>query len=167
MASSMHPPFDIVDLHASPARGPLLALNNASARETSLLTFERFNELIDAACVALFVAPAKGLLLAFENTDHYDGRHFLWFREKLPRFLYIDRIVIDEQCRRRGLARLLYSEVFRQARLLGLSQIACEVNIEPPNPTSDQFHAALGFREVGRATFDDGAKTVRYLVADL
>ena len=167
MPPSMQPTFTIADLHASPQRAPLLALNNASARETSLLTFERFNELINAARVALFVPPANGLLLAFENTDHYDGRHFLWFCRRLSRFLYIDRIVIDAQCRRRGLARLLYNEVFIQARSLGLSQITCEVNIDPPNPTSDQFHEALGFREVGRATLDDGAKTVRYLVADL
>jgi predicted GNAT superfamily acetyltransferase len=41
------------------------------------------------------------------------------------------------------------------------------VNAQPPNPTSDAFHAALGFVQVGTATFDDSAKTVRYLVRQL
>jgi uncharacterized protein len=62
---------------------------------------------------------------------------------------------------------MLYDEVFERARRLGHSRIVCEVNLEPPNPISDHFHAALGFQEVGRATINDGAKTVRYLAAHL
>jgi len=41
------------------------------------------------------------------------------------------------------------------------------VNALPPNPVSDKFHAAHGFDEVGTATFDNGAKTVRYLLRRL
>jgi predicted GNAT superfamily acetyltransferase len=61
----------------------------------------------------------------------------------------------------------LYADLFRRASENGHSTIACEVNAQPPNPTSDAFHAALGFVQVGTATFDDGAKTVRYLVRQL
>jgi predicted GNAT superfamily acetyltransferase len=143
----------------------LLQLNNASARETSLLTSERFDHLIRSARHALFIPPAIALLLAFENTDNYDGGHFLWFRRKLGRFLYIDRVVVSMEWRRHGLARMLYEDLFRRARSLGHSRLVCEVNLEPPNPVSDRFHEAIGFVEIGRATFDDGAKTVRYLEA--
>lgn len=132
-----------------------------------MLTSERFNKLISAARVALFVPPAAALLLAFEASDDYDGGHFLWFRAKFESFLYIDRVTIAESWRRHGLGRLLCDEVFEQARRLGRSMIACEVNVEPPNPVSDQFHEALGIREVGRATIQDGVKTVRYLVAEI
>jgi predicted GNAT superfamily acetyltransferase len=41
--------------------------------------------------------------------------------------------------------------------------VCCEVNSDPPNPLSDAFHAALGFREVGRAFLPDRGKSVRYL----
>jgi predicted GNAT superfamily acetyltransferase len=52
----------------------------------------------------------------------------------------------------------------RRAEMLGHSHFACEVNVRPPNPTSDAFHASFGFTEIGTATIDDSAKTVRYLL---
>jgi predicted GNAT superfamily acetyltransferase len=48
-------------------------------------------------------------------------------------------------------------------RLRHNTGIVCEVNLDPPNPASDAFHAALGFAEVGTAVIDNGDKTVRYL----
>jgi predicted GNAT superfamily acetyltransferase len=157
--------FEISDLHGElSARAELLAVNNASARETSHLTKERFNHLIDLAGVATFIGPGAAFLLAFEQSAGYDGGHFLWFRSRYDRFLYIDRVVVAQGSRRLGLGRALYADLFRRARELGHANIVCEVNLRPPNPTSDIFHAAHGFVEVGQATFDDGEKTVRYLL---
>ena len=130
-----------------------------------MLSRDRFNELVGAARVALFVPPAAAFILAFEQSDNYDGGHFLWFRNKFDKFLYIDRVVVSEPYRRQGLGQLLYADVFRRAGDLGHTRVVCEVNLQPPNPVSDKFHAAQGFEEVGRATIDDGAKTVRYLAA--
>ena len=160
--------FGINDLHhEQSAHETLLHVNNASATETSLLSRERFDQLIDKAQIALSVTPAAAFLLAFEQSDDYDGGHFLWFRSRFDKFLYIDRVVVSENYRRHGLGRRLYADVFKQARALGHTRVVCEVNHRPPNPVSDRFHAALGFKEVGRATFDGGAKTVRYLAADV
>jgi len=164
---SMSEQFDIRDLHNVPTSEALLHLNNTSARETSLLTSERFDQLIHSARLALFIPPAAALLLAFEDTDDYDGGHFHWFRGRLHRFLYIDRVVVAETWRRHGLARMLYEEVFKRAIYLGHTRVVCEVNLRPPNPVSDKFHQTLGFHEIGRATINDDAKTVRYLVATL
>jgi predicted GNAT superfamily acetyltransferase len=157
--------FAIWDIRDHPAaQSELLRLNNDSAQETSLLTSEKLDSMIAAARVATAIAPGIAFLLAFEQDDDFDGGHFRWFRERLDRFLYIDRIVVGQGYRRLGLGRLLYEDLFRRAELLGRSQIACEINVRPPNPTSNAFHGALGFREVGTATINDGAKTVRYLV---
>ncbi len=49
------------------------------------------------------------------------------------------------EARGRGVARALYEAVFADARAAGLPLVCCEVNVEPPNPVSDAFHAALGF----------------------
>jgi predicted GNAT superfamily acetyltransferase len=142
----------------------LLRLNNENARETSLLTREKLDNMVAAASVATAIAPGTAFLLAFGRDDSFDGGHFRWFRERLDSFLYVDRIVVGHGHRRLGLGRLLYEDLFRRAEPLGHSHIACEVNVQPPNPTSDAFHASLGFTEIGTATIDGGAKTVRYLV---
>ena len=156
---------EISDLHgALSARAELLSVNNASATETSLLTKERFDHLINLARVATYIQPDAAFLLAFEQSAAYDGGHFLWFRSRFEKFLYIDRVVVAEAYRRHGLGRALYADLFRRARELGHATIVCEVNLRPPNPTSDKFHAAHGFADVGQATFDAGAKTVRYLL---
>jgi uncharacterized protein len=158
---------EIADLHDhAAARDALLAVNNASARETSLLAREKFDRMIAAARVATFVAPAAAFLIGFEQGDDYDGGHFLWFRSRYARFIYIDRVVVAAMHRRHGLGRALYADLFTRADELGHTLIACEVNVQPPNPTSDAFHAALGFMQVGVASLDAGAKTVRYLVRE-
>ena len=153
------------DLHSElAARDELLRLNNWSARETSMLTRQRFDSIISSASVAIYVEPRVAFLLAFAESDDYDGGHFLWFRNRFDAFLYIDRVVVAEHYRRQGLGRLLYVDVFERAEQLGHKTVVCEVNLQPPNPISDKFHAGLGFEEVGRATIDGGAKTVRYLL---
>lgn len=158
----------IRDLHHDLAVRPaLLAVNNGNARETSLLTSDKFDRMIGAASVATFIEPAAAFLLAYADSDAFDGGHFLWFRDRFERFLYIDRVVVSDGYRRRGLGQLLYGDLFRRAMKIGRSTVTCEVNAQPPNPTSDAFHEAQGFEPVGTATFDNGAKTVRYLVRQI
>jgi predicted GNAT superfamily acetyltransferase len=139
-------------------------MNNASARETSWLSPEQFDRMIGSASVATFIAPAKALLLAFEQTDDYDGAHFKWFCSRYDRFLYVDRVVVSEEQRGRGCGRALYADLFKRAQQLDHDCIVCEVNVQPPSPGSDRFHSAQGFREVGTATIHNGAETVRYLM---
>ncbi len=66
-----------------------------------------------------------------------------------------------------GLARALYRDFYSVARHTGHDTITCEVNIDPPNPVSDAFHAGEGFEEVGRALNPQSGKTVRFLMRSL
>jgi hypothetical protein len=102
-------------------------------------------------------------LLAFDQDAAYDSPNFLWFRERFPRFVYVDRVVVGPAARGRGLARRLYDELFAAAAAAGHERVVCEVNLDPPNPGSDAFHARQGFAEIGAAAIHGGAKTVRYL----
>ena len=138
-----------------------LDLNNAHAEALSLLDAARFEHLLRQAFYAACVPPADALMLAFDQAAEYDSANFLWFRQRLPRFAYIDRVVVAEHARGRGLARSLYAALTVKALAAGHTTLACEVNLDPPNPASDAFHAALGFTEAGRATH--GGRTVRYL----
>jgi predicted GNAT superfamily acetyltransferase len=141
----------------------LLALNNAHAVELSWLEPERLAHLVDQAFVARRVGVADALLLTFDQAADYDSVNYLWFRERYPAFVYVDRVVVDDAARGRGLARALYDDLFAAAKAAGHQRIVCEVNSDPPNPASDRFHAALGFVTVGTAAIHGGKKTVTYL----
>ena len=144
-----------------------LALNNAHAIELSPLDAGALARLIDQAFHARRVGAVDGLLIAFDQRADYDSPNFLWFRARHPRFVYVDRVVIAPAARGRGLARMLYADLMARAVAAGHDRIVCEVNVEPPNATSDAFHTALGFVEVGRARIERYGKTVRYLMRTL
>jgi uncharacterized protein len=155
----------VAEIGQDPAlRAALLTINNLSATETSPLDAAKFACMIEAARVATVAGGGAAFLLAFDQTADYDSPNYLWFRERFERFLYIDRVIVDAAHRRFGFGRALYDDLFRRAGELAHRRIACEVNMLPPNPVSDAFHARLGFAEIGRATLSDGAKAVRYLV---
>jgi predicted GNAT superfamily acetyltransferase len=145
----------------------LLALNNAHAQELSWLEPERLQHLVQEALYVRCIGDLDAFLIAFDQDAQYDSPNFLWFRERYPRFVYIDRIVTAAQARGRGLAQQLYFDLFEQAAGAGHERVVCEINLSPPNPGSDAFHAALGFTEVGSAAIHGGAKTVRYLARPL
>jgi uncharacterized protein len=143
--------------------GELLALNNAHAAELSWLEPGQLFALLGQAFYARRVGKLDAFLLAFDQSASYDSPNYLWFCERYPRFVYVDRVVVAPGARRRGLARALYVDLFRCARVAGHEVVVCEVNAEPPNPASEAFHEALGFTQVGWAKIHDGRKTVRYL----
>jgi uncharacterized protein len=157
----------VTPLTAKDLTGPdgaaLLALNNAHAVELSWLEPERLAHLVVEAFLARRVGVADALLLTFDQAADYDSPNFLWFRERYASFVYVDRVVVADGARGRGLARRLYDDLFAAAKAAGHVRIVCEVNSDPPNPASDRFHAALGFVPVGKAAIHGGKKTVTYL----
>ena len=144
----------------------VLALNEAAEEETAPLDPARLAALLRTAAFAEALVDAGGEVLAFligfDHAADYDSPNFLWFRDRMDRFAYVDRVVVAEAARGRGLARALYAAYADHARAHALERLVCEVNRVPPNPRSDAFHAALGFAEVGRGAPVQG-KLVRYL----
>jgi predicted GNAT superfamily acetyltransferase len=139
----------------------ILELNNAHEIELSRLDAARLRHLLGAAYHARMAPQGVAFLIAFAPDADYDGVHFSWFRDRLKDFVYVDRVVVAHEARGRGIARALYADLFQRALSDGHSMICCEVNLDPPNPASDAFHASLGFHEIGRASMPNG-KVVRY-----
>jgi hypothetical protein len=160
--SRVSTPLTVADLNTSDGAA-LLALNNAHAVELSWLEAERLAHLVAQAFLARRVGAADALLLTFDQNADYDSPNFLWFRARYPAFVYVDRVVVADSARGRGLARALYDDLFAAAEAAGHERIVCEVNSDPPNPASEAFHAALGFVPVGTAEILGGEKTVTYL----
>ena len=123
--------------------------------------------LLDASFHARRIGRLEAFLMTFDQDATYDSPNFLWFRDRYPRFVYVDRVVVASSARGRGHARRLYEDLFARAAAAGHELVTCEVNADPPNPASDAFHAALGFREVGDAVIHGGKKAVRYYAKTL
>lgn len=143
--------------------GFILSLNEANVEVLSPMDEERIGYFADAAELFL-VAEADGEPAAFlialrENVPDYCSENYLWFRKHYDRFLYIDRIVIDEKYRHLGIGKLMYNSVFEHAKNTGVHSVTAEIDTIPYNGTSLLFHKAMGFDEVGEQFVRNG--TVR------
>jgi predicted GNAT superfamily acetyltransferase len=157
---------DRPDLH-----GSALALNAAHEIETGPLDSASFIALLEMSFAAPAAIDEGDRLLAFmlclSEAVPYDSPNYSWVSARLRRFAYVDRVIVAPQARGRGVGRRIYEAVAAQAQEAGLAWLACEVNLDPPNPVSDAFHEALGFQPVGIAHQPARAKTMRYLVMPL
>jgi predicted GNAT superfamily acetyltransferase len=97
-----------------------------------------------------------GFLMVMDQNTDYDSINFLWFKEKYDKFYYIDRVIVDESIRGKGIGSLLYKELLDKREDVPL---VAEVSIEPSNEGSVIFHEKNGFIEVG--TLTSGDKKVR------
>lgn len=166
-----HPPFDpgtVTDLRSAPDTllRQVLALNDAVSDMTSPLDAPRLRRLLDWATLAPGVVAGEDTLLGFligmAPGSGYDSPNYRWFNDRMDGFAYVDRVVVAPAAQGRGVARRLYAAFADHADLHRLGPLVCEVNLTPPNPASDAFHAALGFAEAGRADLGRD-KSVRYL----
>lgn len=156
---------------ATPVDFPaILNLNEAFVAVLSPLDGARLARLHAQAALHRVVereGRIEAFLLALREGADYDSPNYRWFARRYPRFLYIDRVVVAGDTQARGTGSLLYRDVHMLARRDDVPVIACEFDIEPPNPASERFHSRLGFREVGRQQIDGGAKTVSLHALDV
>lgn len=158
-----------IDLKTAGAeiRADVVRLNAAVEEKTSVLDAAGLDRLLAASVFAPTILDETGqvlaFLLGFAPGADYSSPNYLWFCGRLARFAYVDRVVVAEAARGRGLARRLYDRFAAFATARDLGPLTCEVNSDPPNPGSDAFHAALGFTVMGEGSPAPG-KVVRYLV---
>ena len=89
-----------------------------------------------------------GFVVTFAPGTSYDSENYRWFSDRRDDFYYLDRIVLHEDVRRRGLGGFVYDEVERTAAPHG--RLTLEVNLVPRNEPSLLFHQRRGYVEVGR-----------------
>jgi predicted GNAT superfamily acetyltransferase len=142
-----------------PDIGEIVLINHAASPGVATLDLAAAETLIAAASVAWAAVESErivGYLIAMLPAVQYDGDEFLWFKRRGADFVYVDQIALAARCRGRGIGRVLYESLEKWARGNGGRTLACEVNLEPPNPGSLAFHARCGFIEVGRMLTSDG-----------
>ena len=100
------------------------------------------------ADVVVCDGQVAGFVLVFAAGCDYDSDNYRWFSGRFERFHYLDRIVVDDRFRRRGLASAVYDEV--ESAATGSDRLTLEVNVDPPNHPSLAFHDGRGYRRLGR-----------------
>ncbi|GAB5409440.1 MAG: hypothetical protein BalsKO_18050 [Balneolaceae bacterium] len=105
-----------------------------------------------------------GFMIVLGPGQKYDSENYSYFSTHYKSFDYVDRIVIGEAFRGKGLGTTLYEYLFEVSKE---EIISCEVNIKPPNPKSIQFHQMLGFEEVEQQYSEGGKKWVSLMVKNL
>jgi predicted GNAT superfamily acetyltransferase len=164
------------------ATEPLLTLNNNHSVELSPLTLSELDQIIRASFFSATINDSDALLISFDQSFPHEHENVTWLRAHFQnirtqnsdldkdgrdKFAYVDRVVVSPAARGKGYARAHYTDLFARAKSAGHTRIVCEVNLDPPNPVSDSFHASLGFHEIGHAPIRGHAKTVRYLLRPL
>jgi predicted GNAT superfamily acetyltransferase len=153
---------------AEPDFAAVLALNDAQVRQTSAMDLAQLKSVArmsDYFKVVSVEGSVAAFLIALRDGAPYLNDNYAWFAARFPRFLYVDRVVVDAAFAGRGLGRALYEDLFAHARAQTIGTIVCEYNIDPPNPASRAFHDRFGFREIGTQWVAGGSKQVSMQVA--
>jgi len=141
----------------------LLVLNQSNLPHVGSISMRDMQHLYNQAIyfrVAELNDQPAGFLIAFEPRADYGSLNFLWFKKRYPSFVYIDRIVIAAEARRKSIASALYRNLEDFAVQRHIPQMACEYNLRPPNEISRQFHRRYGFKNAGTQETENGKKTV-------
>ena len=133
-------------------------LNQANTPEVgSLESMQHLKQLIDFSAynlVALKEDEVVGFIICLREGSAYWSENYKFFSKSLKKFLYVDRVAIDERHRRAGLGKAIYEDIFTHAGNENLP-ITLEVNTQPVNQPSLNFHEKMGFDRIGAKDFDD------------
>ena len=136
----------------------LYDLNQANTPEVGYLDSKNdLITLIKLSAYNLLVLKGDeiiGFIICMREGSVYGSENYKFFTKKLKKFLYVDRVVIDENYRREGLGKAIYKAIFKQAKK-GSLPITLEVNTQPVNQPSLNFHQKMGFDQVGAKDFSD------------
>ena len=147
----------------------VLALNQQWVPHVGSLDVESLGSLLDEADLALGAwsraaeghpggeVPSRrvrgdlcGFVIVLAGGAQYPSPNYRYFAARHDTFAYVDRVAVSPSARRRGVGRRLYDAAVTHARSAGSPVLCAEVNLDPPNPDSQMFHADYGFVEVGR-----------------
>ena len=149
----------------------VLELNRVNVEVLSPMDEEKFQYFVKVSDM-FQVAEVDGKPVAFlialrEGLPDYTSENYIWFSKQYEKFLYVDRIVIDEEARSLGLGRQIYEGVFERAAKAGIDKVTAEVDIIPYNDPSLKFHEAMGFEEVGQQVIRGGEIKVSLQVREV
>lgn len=131
--------------------GDVLALNERNVEALAPMDEARLHELeaiADRFDVVELDGRFAGFVVTFAPGTSYDSENYRWFGDRFGTdFYYLDRVVLREDLRRRGLGTFVYDELEPVAATY--RRLTLEVNLIPRNDVSLAFHDRRGYVEIG------------------
>ena len=144
----------------------LLSLNQKNLPEvssTDLVGMSYFLKNSSYFKIILHNNHPVGFCIGLMPGKDYSSENYIWINKKCNSFIYVDRIVIDEKYRNRGIGSYFYTHL-AETYCGQVESITCEVNILPYNKPSINFHKKYGFKEIGQKDTENGKKRVSYMI---
>jgi predicted GNAT superfamily acetyltransferase len=167
---SLDPKFKVSEFPSHISSEFLKEIYNLNQEHTpevgSLSSIEYLQELIKLSSNNFYISFKNkiiGFMICFREESEYKSKNYKFFTKNKSKFLYIDRIAVKSDYRRNGIGRSLYALISSIAIDKEIP-LCCEVNIQPLNQISIDFHENLGFCRVGEFAFDDHA--VAYFIKE-
>ena len=167
---SLDPKFKVSEFPSHISSEFLKEIYNLNQEHTpevgSLSSIEYLQELIKLRSDNFYISFKNkiiGFMICFREGSEYKSKNYKFFTKNKSKFLYIDRIAVKSDYRRNGIGRSLYALLGSIAMDKEIP-LCCEVNTQPLNQISIDFHENLGFCRVGEFAFDDHA--VAYFIKE-
>ena len=137
-------------------------INQQQVPKVGSVSLEEFINLIKISDIS-YGSIKKGICLGFviclrENTN-YKSINYKFFQKRHKKFFYIDRIAIANKYKSSGIGSNLYNKLLSIKHEFNIP-LCAEVNIDPPNEFSINFHRKHGFSEITESTIKEGYSVV-------
>ena len=137
-------------------------INQQQVPKVGSVSLEEFIKLINISDISYGIVK-KGICLGFviclrENT-RYHSINYKFFQKRHKKFFYIDRIAVINEYQSTGIGSTLYNKLLSLRDSCNIP-ICAEVNIDPPNEISINFHKKHGFSEIIESTIKEGYSVV-------
>ena len=104
-----------------------------------------------------------GFVICFQDTEttnsymgDIDHKNFNEISQRISNFLYIDRIAVDKNYRKKSIGSKLYDEVVNFAEMNSISYLTAEINLLPSkNTPSFRFHEKFYFTELDTVKYSE------------
>ena len=141
-------------------------INQENTPEVGSRTLEGLQNSLensDYNLCALVDNVVVGFVICFQDTEitnfymeDMEHKNFNEISQRVSDFLYIDRIAVDKNYRKRSIGSKLYDEVINFAEMNSISHLTAEINLLPSkNMPSFNFHEKFAFTELDTVKYSE------------
>ncbi len=141
-------------------------INQENTPEVGSVTLEELQNSLDNSdynSCAVVDNEVVGFVICFQDTEttksymsDIDHKNFSEISQRISDFLYIDRIAVDKNYRKKSIGSKLYDEVVNFAEMNSISYLTAEINLLPSkNTPSFRFHEKFDFTELDTVNYSE------------